>query len=228
MAADGAQFTSVPSTRLAVITCGPSYEPIDEVRRITNHSTGELGLALANRLADAGWRVECFLGTGATHHAPLEPGVHRHRFTTNEDLLRRLVELPEREKVGALFHAAALCDFRVKRTVAADGAALESPKISSRAGGITVELEPAPKIIGELRPLFPNSAIVGWKYELSGTVEGVWHKGRRQIEENRTDLCVVNGAAYGEGFGILERDGARSAVRGKAELAAWLLRWLPA
>ena len=39
-----------------IVTCGPSYEPIDEVRRITNFSTGELGSRLARALARAGQR----------------------------------------------------------------------------------------------------------------------------------------------------------------------------
>ncbi len=40
-----------------IVTTGPSYEPIDEVRRITNFSSGELGLLLANTLARAGCEV---------------------------------------------------------------------------------------------------------------------------------------------------------------------------
>ena len=49
-----------------VVTCGPSYEPIDEVRRLTNFSTGELGILLANALSSAGYDVLCFKGVGAT------------------------------------------------------------------------------------------------------------------------------------------------------------------
>ena len=50
-----AQAACVDDARVKVIvTCGPSYEPIDEVRRITNFSTGELGILLANRLTRAG------------------------------------------------------------------------------------------------------------------------------------------------------------------------------
>ena len=87
-------------------------------------------------------------------------------------------------------------------------------------------LEPAPKVIAELRRLFLNARIVGWKYELAGTAEEVWEKGERQMLENRTDLCVVNGAAYGIGFGILERDGTRAEMRGKEALGEWLAAWL--
>src|SRR3989442_12116010 len=45
-----------------VITCGPSFEPIDDVRRITNFSTGELGILLANRLSRDGHDVTLFKG----------------------------------------------------------------------------------------------------------------------------------------------------------------------
>jgi phosphopantothenoylcysteine decarboxylase/phosphopantothenate--cysteine ligase len=37
-----------------IVTCGPSYEPIDQVRRLTNFSTGELGVLLSDELARAG------------------------------------------------------------------------------------------------------------------------------------------------------------------------------
>jgi len=40
-----------------IVTCGPSYEPIDQVRRLTNFSTGELGVHLSNQLARAGFEV---------------------------------------------------------------------------------------------------------------------------------------------------------------------------
>jgi phosphopantothenoylcysteine synthetase/decarboxylase len=216
----------MPSRGNVVITCGPAYEPIDEVRRITNHSTGELGIALANRLAADGWDVHCFIGAAATCRTALAEGVHRIRFTTNEDLLRRLGDLPQREEVKAFFHAAALCDFRVKQVLSATGAPLATAKIPSRGGEISLVLEPAPKVIAELRLLFPHSRIVGWKYELTGTPEEVWEKGARQIAENRTDLCIVNGAAYGLGFGILEPGGAREEVRGKEALGDWLAGWV--
>jgi phosphopantothenoylcysteine synthetase/decarboxylase len=45
-----------------IVTCGPGYEPIDQVRRITNFSTGELGVRLCNELARAGFEVFCLKG----------------------------------------------------------------------------------------------------------------------------------------------------------------------
>src|SRR4051812_46113722 len=178
-----------------VITCGPSYEPIDEVRRITNHSTGELGITLANRLAADGWSIDCFIGAGATWRSSLAQTVRRIHFTTNDDLLRKLAALPTRPATKAVFHAAALCDFRVKQAVDAAGAPLQSAKIPTREGEITLVLEPAPKVLAHLRDCFPESRIVGWKYELAGSRDDVIQKGRAQLSANRTDLCILNGAA---------------------------------
>lgn len=207
-----------PATVL--VTAGPSYEPIDEVRRITNSSSGELGVMLANRLAKDGWPVALLLGTGAVFRGPLEPGVRRVAFGTNDDLLRRFRELSTGQTVAAIFQAAALCDFKVRT------GQFTSAKISSRAGEITLVLEPAVKVIGQLRNLFPQSRIVGWKYEVAGTRDGVLEKARRQLSENRTDLCVANGRAYGDGFGIVSREAGVPHLAGKAELCAWLSAWL--
>jgi hypothetical protein len=49
-----------------IVTCGPSHEPIDGARRMTNMSTGKLGVTLANVLADAGHEVICLKGEGST------------------------------------------------------------------------------------------------------------------------------------------------------------------
>lgn len=212
--------------RHVVITCGPSYEPIDEVRRITNHSTGELGITLANRLAHDGWDVECLVGAGGTWRSALDERVRRTQFSTNDDLLRKLAALPNRERTAAVFHAAALCDFRVKQAVDAAGQPLERAKIPTRGGEITLVLEPAPKVLARLRTLFPQSRIVGWKYELAGGREDVVRKGRAQLAENATDLCVLNGSAYGLDFGVLAPGAEPVDVRGKAALSDSLAQWL--
>ncbi len=202
-----------------LLTCGPSYEPIDDVRRITNHSTGALGVRLANALANAGHEVTCLKGVGATtqHGAGSAKVVP---FSTNDDLLARLAAVEAREEVGAFLHVAALADFKVRREAGAER------KMSSRAGEITLTLAPAAKVIGRLRGLFPNARIAGWKYELDGTRDEALAKGARQIAENGTDACVVNGAAYGRGFGLVRPGEALVQLADADALSAWLVAWL--
>lgn len=201
-----------------VVTCGPSYEPIDEVRRITNFSTGELGARLASRLAEDGHEVICLRGVAATREWPLT-NVRHVPFSTNADLLEKLRAIEDRASVGAFFHTAALADFTVERSSG-------ERKLSSRVGNLTLTLVPAPKVIGSLRASFPNAWIVGWKFELDGTREDVIAKGLRQIVENGTDVCVLNGAAYGDGFGVLEPNGAMTHFANRAELSDALAKRL--
>jgi phosphopantothenoylcysteine synthetase/decarboxylase len=216
---------SMEQRRRAIVTCGPSYEPIDRVRRITNFSTGKLGVMLSNRLARAGWRVMCLKGVMATHPEPLAEGVEWIPFSTNDDLLERLRAVPARHGVTAVFHAAALADFKVKEVRGAEGSLVEAAKIPSRAGELTIVLEPGTKLLPELRTLFRSAQIVGWKYELVGTREDALEKGRRQMAENGTDLCVVNGSAYGHGFGALAPDGSLAELESYEALCAWLAAW---
>ncbi len=202
-----------------IVTCGPSYEPIDEVRRITNFSTGEMGTRLARALAKAGHEVACFKGVTATTKECAEPA-RVVTFSTNDDLHTQLASLPARQEIGAVFHAAALADFKI--FWARDG----QRKISSRAGAVTLQLVPSSKVISELRGLFPNARIAGWKYELDGTPADVAAKAARQIAENRTDVCIMNGAAYGRGYGVYAANSERRHLADTAALCAWAGEWL--
>jgi phosphopantothenoylcysteine synthetase/decarboxylase len=207
-----------------VVTAGPSYEPIDEVRRLTNFSTGEMGTRLADRLAGAGFEVVCLRGTGATY--PAAEKCQHEPFTTNDDLLARFAKLSRAHEIAAVFHAAALCDFTVKRVEDVTGNAVESPKIESGSGGLTLHLEPARKIIRELRGLFPRAVIVGWKYELSGSRADALRKAWHQIEENQTDACVLNGRAWGKGFAFCTPPDSIRELPDRAQVAGFLASWL--
>jgi len=207
-----------------IVTCGPSHEPIDRVRRLTNFSTGELGLLLAAELLRAGHEVICLKGEGAT--ARTDPGSARVvGFSTNGDLLERLVEI-QAGGAGAIFHAAALCDYRVKSVRGADGSALKADKLPSRSGELTMTLEPAEKVLPRLRAIFPAARIVGWKYELDGTRADAQSKGFAQMATCGTDACVVNGAAWGSGFGFVEPGREPVPVADKPKLCAFLSQWL--
>jgi phosphopantothenoylcysteine synthetase/decarboxylase len=178
-----------------LVTCGPAYEPIDAVRCITNHSTGELGAMLSEALAAAGFAVTCLRGEMATHPAP--PGARVAPFGTNGSLIEILEGI---EPPAAVFHAAALCDFTVVQDQDAAG------KIRSDTPELRLVLKPAPKVLPLLRPLFPDALIVGWKYEVDGTRQEAIERGRHQIAKCNTSACVVNGPAYGPGLGLLENE----------------------
>ena len=207
-----------------IITCGPSFEPIDRVRRLTNFSTGELGLLLAAGLTRAGHEVICLKGEGAVSR--VDAGAARViGFSTNADLRERLRELGA-NGAGAVFHAAALCDYRVKSVRGGDGAVMKAHKLPSRAGGLTLTLEPTLKLLPELRGIFSTAKIVGWKYELDGTPGDVAAKAREQLAACGTDACVVNGAAWGAGFGFIAPGREAVSLVDKPALCAFLAEWL--
>lgn len=184
-----------------LITCGPAHEPIDLARRITNFSTGKLGTALCNAFSAQGAQVHCFRGEGATW--PEMPKAHHlATFTTNEDLADRLQALSRVETFDAVFHAAALCDFRVEHVLDPSGQPVDSAKFSTRAGNIQLVLAPAIKVLPRLRDWFPSAFIVGWKYELEGSQTTAFERAWGQIRECRSDACVLNGSAYGPGFAL--------------------------
>ena len=191
------------------VTAGPTYEPLDEVRRLTNFSTGILGSGLANFLTEQGHEVVLLVGYYASHRGELKAR-KVETFTTTADLRARLEALST-PGVGAVFHAAAVSDFTFdgvwERGETGQLIRCAERKISTRKGQLLVELKPTPKIIGELRGWFPQAQLVGWKYELDGDRARVIDVAREQLAKNRTNACVVNGAAYGDGFGLVRGTG---------------------
>jgi phosphopantothenate---cysteine ligase (CTP) len=188
-----------------LVTSGPTYEPLDEVRRLTNSSTGTLGSGLANFLVERGHEVTLLIGATAAYHGP-QAAQNRETFTTTADLGERL-----QHRAGptfqSVFHAAAVSDFTFGRTWrrADDGARVEiqSAKLTTREGVLLAELTPTPKLIARLRAWFPHARLIGWKYEVAGTRQEALARAEEQLRANATNACVLNGPAYGTGFGLV-------------------------
>ena len=207
-----------------IITAGPTYEPLDQVRRLTNFSTGRLGSELANSLAARGHDVTLLVGEQATWRGERHAR-HVVTFTTTANLRDRLQALAS-PAMDAVFHAAAVSDFAFGRVWCQppQGAPteLKTGKFSSREGTLLAELAPTPKIIADLRQWFPKARLVGWKYEVEGERAGVIRRAEKQITDCHTDACVANGSAYGEGFGLVRGGGEYTHLPDTAALFAAL------
>ena len=194
-----------------IVTAGPTYEPLDNVRRMTNFSSGKLGVELANFLADHGHEVTLLIGEQATYPGERR-AAHTRNFSTTASLREGLMALSG-NSINAVFHAAAVSDFAFgtmwQRSPTGELTAVKAGKISTREGTLLVELVPTPKLIYELRDWFPNARLIGWKYEVDGGRDDVLRAARRQLVEAHTDLCVANGPAYGTGFGLVMIDGEK-------------------
>ena len=190
-----------------IVTAGPTYEPLDEVRRLTNFSTGRLGTELANFLVARGHEVILLLSAQATYG-----GERRAQqveiFTTTANLQEKLQALSAK-KVNAVFHTAAVSDFRFGKIQLKSPhgklTEIKSKKIPTGEGTLLVELLPTQKIIAELRAWFPSARLVGWKFEAEGKRPDAVRAAEQQLLKCLTDACVANGPAYGEGFGLITR-----------------------
>ena len=192
-----------------IVTAGPTYEPIDQVRRLTNHSTGSLGTGLAKRLASDGHEVILLRGIMATCTEEIE-NLESRIFTTTDDLAEKLKKLAEEfPDTFAIFHAAAVSDFCARSVFQRKSddklIPLKNGKLSTRDGKLLLELCPTQKIISQLRSWYKKAQIFGWKYEVDGNRLTTFDKAQKQIEENKTNACIINGSAYGNGFGLLKK-----------------------
>jgi phosphopantothenoylcysteine decarboxylase/phosphopantothenate--cysteine ligase len=183
-----------------VVTSGPTQEPIDPVRYISNHSSGKMG----NAIAAAAWRrgAEVVLVTGPGTVAP-PPGACVVRVDTTEQMRDAVAR--ELESADALVMAAAPADFRAA-TIAGD-------KIKKASAPSAIALAPTPDILAStIGARRAGCVVVGFALETSDVVAHA----REKLDRKQLDLIVVNDATeQGAGFGFdtnrvtfLARDGA--------------------
>lgn len=216
--------------RKAIVTAGPAYEPLDEVRRLTNHSTGRLGIELANHLERQNVEVTLLIGDGAAWKGEIFAR-RLISFTTAESLAKALRTLSQ-ETFDAIYHAAAVSDFRfgkiwlnnAQKSLQTAG----KGKLSTGSGRFLAELIPAPKILPSLRSMFPEAFLVGWKYEVEGTPQTAVEKSCQQLQACRTNLSITNGPAYGNGFAVVDSDGSLVHAKSRESLYEILSTRLPA
>ena len=208
-----------PHKPTLLVTIGPTQEPLDAMRLISNRSTGELGTMLALRLMESGHPVIALRGTGSTAD-PAELMKHCIRvipFASTSDLKAALENLAiEQIPIAGAFHTAAVSDFYLPDA--------GSGKIPTSEGSLTLTLEPTPKLLPLMRGWFPSAKITGWKFEASGNREHALAAGRAQISTCGTDACVVNGPSYGEGFGVLSHSGHCDHLPDRAILCEYLAK----
>jgi phosphopantothenoylcysteine decarboxylase/phosphopantothenate--cysteine ligase len=167
-----------------LITAGPTQEPIDPVRFISNRSSGKMGYALAEAALDRGARVILVSGPVA-----LDPprGAEVVRVRTAVEM-RDAVFL-HLEPATAIIKCAAVADFRP--------AAPARQKIKKKGAPATLELEPVGDILAELGRTRGERLLVGFAAE----TENVLAYALRKLEEKNCDMIVANRVG-GEGAGF--------------------------
>jgi phosphopantothenoylcysteine decarboxylase/phosphopantothenate--cysteine ligase len=152
--------------RQVVITAGPTFEPIDPVRGLTNLSSGKMGYAVAQAAREAG--AEVCLVAGPTCLVP-PAGVRRVDVRSAAEMHAAVL----RELPADIFIAvAAVADYRV------DAAAAQ--KIKKSAAGLTLQLVPNPDILAEVAALPDAPFCVGFAAETEQLAEHAEAKRRRK------------------------------------------------
>lgn len=206
--------------RSVVVTAGPTREPLDPVRVLTNPSSGRMGIELARAAQIRGARVHLILGP--THLAPPRPLAPDRmvvtRVVTTDDMLR--ATRAAIADADTLIMAAAPADERPASPVAS--------KIRKEALPATLAMEHTPDILKTLRPELAGRVVVGFAAETTD----IETSGRRKLESKGLDLLFANPVDGGRGFGadtnqgvLLARDGSRLDVppQSKSALADLIL-----
>lgn len=216
---------TVPARRAGrvIVTAGAARSPLDGLRFISNPSTGELGARIADACARDGFEVELWTGAGSAV-LPRSASVAVRRFGSNGDLLEGLRGSARRGGTVAVFHAAALADFEVGSVEDGEGHPVVAKKIASRGIAPVVRLGAAAKVLPEMRGLFPEAMIVGWKFEMDGGEGEAVERAREQVARGGSDVCLVNGPAFGEGYAAVGREGVLERIGDRSAVAAWCAR----
>lgn len=158
-----------------LVTAGPTQEPIDPVRFISNRSSGKMGYAIAEAAARRGARVVLISGPAALDDPS---GVRVVRVATAAEMRESVLrELPE---ATIIIKAAAVADYRVAEPA--------GRKIKKAAGGLTLELERTQDILAELGRIKGNRLLVGFAAE----TEDPAAEARRKLEAKNCDMVVGN------------------------------------
>lgn len=160
-----------------LVVNGSTIEKIDEMRVVTNQSTGRTGAALAREAFRLGGDVDLWFGHG---HVDLPETVPTERFVTVQDLVDKA---PEASEYDLVLLPAAISDFRGKPS---------EGKLPSGDEQV-LELEPTPKVLPELREaLSDGQTLVAFKAEADLDEEALVEKAGRFRKENRVEGVVAN------------------------------------
>ena len=172
--------------QVVLVTAGPTREPLDPVRFLSNRSSGKMGYAVAEAAAARGARV--ILVSGPTALAPPAAAETIH-VETAEEMFR--VVLAKFEIAHVVIKAAAVADYRPKRRA---DRKLKKEQVLSE-----IPLEPTPDILAEIGKRKGNRLVVGFAAETDDLVANA----RKKLDRKHLDLVVANDViGPGAGFDV--------------------------
>jgi phosphopantothenoylcysteine decarboxylase / phosphopantothenate---cysteine ligase len=175
------------SGKRILVTAGPTYEAIDPVRFIGNHSSGKMGFAIAEELAEQGATVD--LVTGPTQQHTIHPNIHVTNVTSADEMSSVCHALFPQSDVAVL--AAAVADYKPEKVA--------EQKIKKNGETMTIALTKTPDIAASLGKLKKAGQLtVGFALETEQEQENAFKK----LESKNFDFIILNSLNdKGAGFG---------------------------
>jgi phosphopantothenoylcysteine synthetase/decarboxylase len=170
------------ASKRVLITSGPTAVPIDEMRVITNRSTGEMGRLIAQAFASQGSRVTLLEGKAASSSIPLDKAITLKSFFYYDELAQLLSQEIKRG-YDIVIHAAAVSDFQLGKPF--------KGKLSS-GKTLRLELTPTKKLVDQIRKTSAKVFLVGFKLETKLTRAFILDKVKSLFKEAGCGLVVAN------------------------------------
>lgn len=169
-----------------LVTAGPTFEAIDPVRFIGNHSSGKMGFDIANEAAKNG--AEVILISGPTHLKTENSQVNLIRVTSAQEMYDACHQYYT--DVDVAIAAAAVADYKPKNVA--------NQKIKKNDATFTIELEKTKDILASLGAIKKNQFLIGFALETENEIEHA----KLKIQKKNLDLIVLNSLNdKGAGFG---------------------------
>jgi phosphopantothenoylcysteine decarboxylase/phosphopantothenate--cysteine ligase len=198
-----------------LVTCGATWTPIDDVRVISNVSSGEMGHLIAEAFNLRNARVTVIEGPVTHTLGNKRIKIIKYRYF-NE--LARALRAELLKKYDIIVHAAAVSDFKVKRA--------SIGKMPSHQA-MTLNLVATPKLIKDIKRLSPESFLIGFKLEPRLNPKNIFNTVKSLFISSGCDLVVANTLTNGyQGF-IVNADGdVLAKTKSKQRMAKELIKIL--
>jgi len=159
-----------------LITAGPTYEAIDPVRFIGNHSSGKMGFEIAKEAANLG--AEIFLISGPSNEQIKHSLIHRIDVITADEMYKAVHQFFPEVDIAIL--AAAVADYKPKNVA--------TQKIKKKDATLSIELEPTKDILASLGEIKKSQFLVGFALETDNEIENA----KSKLQRKNLDLIVLN------------------------------------
>lgn len=232
--------------RKIIITSGGTSEKIDNVRKITNSSSGKLGMTIANHLLQKNSDILIYYVCSKSSLKPTDDRVKVIEIEGTIELKNTIEGLLLSEHIDYFIHSMAVSDYMtdyvttierikegIKKTDNLDQAfenigVISGNKISSYENNLVIVLKPTPKIISIIKNLSPSTYLVGFKLLDGVSKEELIEVAKELKNKNKCDLVVANDLETirnGEHIGyIIDKNNTIEEAHGKEDIAKKLVR----